>query len=219
MPSISPGRRHFLLATAALAFAARTPAARAARELRPADQRDIKRVEDYLNGVTTLRAHFLQIDSQGGTAEGTLFLSRPGKLRVDYTPPNPTLLIANFGVLLKYDRQLHKTAFLPLGSTPAGLLVRPHLSLSGDVTVLGVAHGPAVLRVTVTQTEDPRAGRVTFVFGDRPFVLNSWDVIDAQGNETRVTLYDVEAGITLDPKLFEFPPGAQPGGTGVPHAG
>jgi outer membrane lipoprotein-sorting protein len=215
MSSIFPGRRKFLLAAAALAVAGRPLVARAAREPSSADQADIKRVEDYLNGVTTLRAHFLQIDSQGGTAEGTLYLDRPGRLRVDYTPPNPNLLIANYGLLLHYDRQLKTTAYLPLSSTPAGLLVRPHLSLSGDVTVLGVTRGPAVLRVTVDQTTDPRAGQVTFVFGERPFVLNSWDVTDAQGAKTKVTLYDVESGIALDSKLFQFPGGAPPANGGA----
>jgi len=82
--------------------------------------------------------------------------------------------------------------------------VRDHLSLSGDVTVLGVKRGAEALRVTVTQTSDPRAGQVTFVFGEKPFVLNSWQVTDAQGAETRVSLYDAQSGISLDPSLFQF---------------
>lgn len=198
-------RRRFLFASAALAVAGRAGTARAARQLSTADESAVRRVEDYLNGLKTLRARFLQIDNQGGTAEGTLYIERPGRLRVDYDPPNPNLLIANYGLLLHFDRQLKAPAYLPLNSTPAGLLVRDHLSLSGDVSVVGVKHGPAVLRVTVTQTKDPRAGQVTFVFGEKPFILNSWDVTDAQGAETRVSLYDTETGISLDPKLFQFP--------------
>lgn len=192
----------FLIGTGAALVAARPGAARAA--LPPADQGAVHQVEDYLNGIKTLKARFLQIDSQGGTAEGTLYISRPGKLRVDYDPPNPNLLIANNGLLIHYDRQLKAPAYLPLNSTPAGLLVRDHLTLSGDVTVVGVKHGPEVLRVTVTQTTDPRAGQVTFVFGEKPFVLNSWEVTDAQGAQTRVSLYDTESGISLDPSLFVF---------------
>ncbi len=195
-------RRNFLLASAALASAVWPGGARAA--LTPADQGEVRRVEDYLNGIKTLKARFLQVDSQGGTAEGTLYISRPGKLRVDYDPPNPNLLIANNGLLIHYDRALKAPAYLPLNSTPAGLLVRDHLSLSGDVTVVGVKRGAEALRVTVTQTSDPRAGQVTFVFGEKPFVLNSWQVTDAQGAETRVSLYNEESGISLDPSLFQF---------------
>ena len=195
-------RRNFLLASAALAAAVWPGGARAA--LSPTDQGEVHRVEDYLNGLKTLKARFLQVDSNGGTAEGTLYISRPGKLRVDYDPPNPNLLIANNGLLIHYDRALKAPAYLPLNSTPAGLLVRDHLSLSGDVTVLGVKRAAEALRVTVTQTSDPRAGQVTFVFGEKPFVLNSWQVTDAQGAETRVSLYDAQSGISLDPSLFQF---------------
>ncbi len=208
MPHQSMTRRGLLLAPLALGLVLGlrpTPgAAQAPRRLSGADQADIGRVEDYLNGLKTLKARFLQIDNAGGTAEGTLYISRPGKLRVDYDPPNPNLLVANHSLLIHYDRQLKAPAYLPLNSTPAGLLVRDHLSLSGDVTVTGVEHGPAVLRLTVTQTADPRAGKVTFVFGERPFILESWQVTDAQGAVTRVTLYNAETGVALDPDLFEF---------------
>ena len=217
MSSFSLNRRRFLLASAALAVAGRAGTARASRQLSAADQGAVRQVEDYLNALKTLRARFLQIDSQGGTAEGTLYIDRPGKLRVDYDPPNPNLLIANYGLLVHYDRQLQAPAYLPLSSTPAGLLVREHLSLSGDVTVIDVKHGPEVLRVTVTQTQDPRAGQVTFVFGEKPFILNSWNVTDAQGAETRVSLYDAETGIKLDPKLFQFRDPATFGAGGGAH--
>lgn len=216
MPKQTLTRRGFFLAAASAALVATRPsAAQAPRQLSAADQAEIRQVEDYLNGLKTLRARFLQVDSQGGTAEGALYISRPGKLRVDYDPPNPNLLIANNGLLIHYDRQLKAPAYLPLNSTPAGLLVRDRLALSGDVTVVGVDHGPAVLRVAVTQTADPRSGKVTFVFGERPFVLNSWQVTDAQGAITRVTLYDTEAGVTLDSKLFEFRDPATYGSSGT----
>ncbi len=178
--------------------------AQAPRNLSPSEQADVKRVEDYLNAMKTFKARFLQIDNNGGSAEGWLYISRPGKLRVDYDPPNPNLLIANGSFLIHYDRQLKSPAYLSLNSTPAGMLVREHLTLSGDIVVLGVEHGPQVLRVTVAQQKDLRAGKVTFVFGEQPFVLNSWQVTDAQGALTRVSLYDAQAGIKLDPALFVF---------------
>ena len=204
---ISFTRRGFLVASAAglaLAWTRDAAAAAAGRALSAADQASVHRVEEYLNGIKTLRARFLQIDNNGGAAEGTLYLSRPGKLRVDYDAPNPNLLIANGSFLIHYDRQLKSPAYLSLDSTPAGLLVREHVALSGDVTVLGVEHGPAALRVTVAQSKDLRAGQVTFVFGESPFVLNSWQVIDAQGAMIRVSLYDIQTSVPLNPSLFVF---------------
>jgi outer membrane lipoprotein-sorting protein len=203
MPLENPTRRALLLAPLAFAFAGPV-LAQAPRQLSAADQADVKRVEDYLNALKTFRARFLQIDNSGGTAEGTLYLSRPGKLRVDYDLPNPNLLIANGSFLIHYDRQLKSPAYLSLDSTPAGLLVREQVKLSGDVAVLGVERGPAVLRVTVAQAKDLRAGKVTFAFEERPFNLTSWQVTDPQGAVTRISLTNPQTGIPLDPSLFVF---------------
>ena len=178
--------------------------ARAQRRLSAEDEADIQRVEQYLNNLKTFRARFLQVDPIGGTAEGTLYLSRPGKLRIDYDAPNPNLLIANGQHLIHFDRALKAPAYLGLDATPAGLLVRDPIKLSGDVTVAGVERGPGVLRVGLLQTKDPRAGRITLVFSERPFQLNSWQVTDAQGQLTRIALYEPQAGLALDPQLFVF---------------
>ena len=195
-------RRH-LVASAAL-LAVWPVSARAQRRMSAEDADDVRRVEAYLNNLRTFRARFLQIDPSGGSAEGTLYLSRPGKLRVDYDPPNPNLLIANGQHLIHFDRALKAPAYLGLESTPAGLLVRDPVSLSGDVTVTAVERGPGALRVSVVQTKDSRAGKITFVFSERPFQLTNWQITDAQGQTTRVALYEPQVGLALDPKLFVF---------------
>ncbi len=173
-------------------------------ELSPEDHADIARVEEYLNGIRTLRARFLQIADNGAAAEGTLYLLRPGKLRLEYDPPVPILMVANGRFLIHYDKELKAVTHLPINSTPAGLLVRDRIRLSGDVTATRVERGPGSLRVTLVQTEDPQAGRITLVFSERPFALSNWQVVDAQGNTTRVALIDPHAGIPLDPALFRF---------------
>ncbi len=206
MPRFFPfalNRRQALLGLGAAAFAGPV-LAQAPRRITPEQQADVERVETYLNQLRTLRARFLQIDSRGATAEGTFFLSRPGKLRLDYDAPNPNLLISNGSFLIHFDRALKTPAYLPLDSTPAGLLVRENIKLSGDVTVTRVERGPAVLRVSMVQSKDPRAGEVTFVFSDRPFGLINWQVTDGQGQQTRVQLSEAQTGLSLDPQLFVF---------------
>lgn len=195
-------RRRWITAAAAIVLWP-WPAA-AQRILSAQDADDVRRVETYLNELKTFRARFLQIDPSGGSAEGTLYISRPGKLRVDYDAPNPNLLIANGQHLIHFDRALKAPAYLGLESTPAGLLVRDPMKLSGDVTVTAVERGPGALRLSVVQTKDPRAGKITFVFSERPFQLTNWQITDAQGQTTRVALYEPQVGMALDPKLFVF---------------
>lgn len=195
--------RRAMLAGLSLPFLARPAAfAQSPRVLSDADRADIARVEAYLESVRTLEARFLQIGPDGSTAEGTFWLSRPGRLRLEYDLPNPNLLIADGRALAHIDRSLQTIAYLPLGSTPAGVLVRAEVRLAGDVQVVGVERGPGVLRVSVVQTSDPRAGRLTLIFAERPFQLSSWHVVDGQGQTTRITLLEPRIGGAIEPSRF-----------------
>ncbi|HEX2115646.1 MAG TPA: outer membrane lipoprotein carrier protein LolA [Alphaproteobacteria bacterium] len=202
------GRRCLLVlagaAAASGALGRNAAAAVSQRPLSEQDRADIARVETYLNDIRTLSARFMQVSDTGGTAEGKLFLSRPGKLRLEYDPPVPILMVANGGFLIHYDKQLKAVTHLPINSTPAGLLVRERIALSGDVTVSAVERGPGSLRLTLLQSKDPQAGKITLVFAERPFSLSNWQVVDAQGNVTRVALIEPQVGVPLDPALFRF---------------
>jgi len=169
------------------------------------DRADVARAEEYLNAVTTLKARFLQTSPNGVTVEGDAYLSRPGRLRLQYDPPSPLLVVADGTFLIVHDRELGAPSYIPLGSTPAGMLVQPNLRLTGGaVTVTRVARLPGVVRISAVETEDPAAGEITLVFSDRPFELRQWQVRDAQHQVTTVSLFESRTGLPLDPKLFKF---------------
>ena len=200
-------RRRALLTGAAASLLTATAARAAtppAKPLEGADLEDVKRVEAYLNGIRTLQSRFLQISANGGAAEGALYLARPGRLRLDYDPPVPILLVTNGSFLVHYDKDLKAVTYIPIDSTPAGLLVRERIELAGDVTVTAVNRNPGALRVSIVQTKDANAGRLTLTFSERPFALSNWEVIDAQGLQTRVTLVEPRMGVQIDPALFRF---------------
>jgi outer membrane lipoprotein-sorting protein len=172
--------------------------------LTAADKADIARVEAYLNGLKTLKAKFMQIAPDGGTSQGTAWIDRPGKLRFEYDPPSPLLLVAGYGVGFFHDKQLGQTSNFPLSSTPLGILLADNLKLSGDITVARVARLPGQLQVTLYRTRSPGDGSITLVFADNPLALRQWTVVDPQGKETSVTLFDVSLGGRFDSKLFTF---------------
>ena len=170
----------------------------------PADRADIARVEAYLGGLRTMRARFLQIAQNGASAEGTAWMWRPGRMRFEYDPPEPLLLVASHGQFMLYDRELRQPSTVPVSSTPLAFLLRENLRLSGDVTVTRVERGGGFLRVTMHRTGAPAEGRLTLVFQDNPIELRQWHVVDAQGRETRVSLSRIETGVRIDPRIFEF---------------
>ena len=201
-------RRILLLALAALPVFLAMPvqAAPPARTpLSAQDKADVERAEGYLNAITTLKARFLQVSPNGASVEGDAYLSRPGKLRMQYDPPSPLLVVADGSFLIIHDSQLGEPSYIPLGSTPAGILVRAGVKLNGeDVSVTRVVRLPGLVRISLVDAEDPAAGEITLVFSDKPFALKQWQVKDAQHQVTTVSLYQAQSGLTLDSRLFEF---------------
>ncbi|MBO1073004.1 LolA family protein [Roseomonas marmotae] len=164
----------------------------------------LARIEAYLNGLTTLRARFLQIASNGGSAEGTAMIWRPGRMRFEYDPPEPLLLVASDGQFLHYDKELHQPSIVPVSSTPLGFLLRPQIRFTGDLEVTALERGGGLLRVTMRRREAPGEGSLTLVFAEDPMELRQWVVVDAQGQQTRVTLTQIQTGVRFDPLVFAF---------------
>lgn len=169
------------------------------------DLSDVRRAEDYMNGLTNLKARFLQVNNNGSTADGTVWLSRPGKMRLEYDPPNPLLVVADGTFLIVHDAELDDPSYIPLDSTPAGVLLRPEIHLnSGDLKVTEVERDAGVISFKVINAEEPEQGDITLTFTERPFLLRQWTVRDVQDKYTTVSLFDVQSGIAIDPKKFVF---------------
>ena len=172
--------------------------------LSAADRADIARIETYFNGIETMRARFLQVTSTGAYSEGTFSLWRPGRMRIEYDPPVPILIVAYGRTLVYHDKKLMQVSYLGIDNSPAGLLLAERVSLSDTVTVTRFERGPGALRVTVVKKDDPLEGSLTLVFGDRPLIFKKWVIADAQGVETTVSLLGPRFGAPLDPELFRF---------------
>ena len=198
-----------LLLSLGLALAAGEHAAFAA-PLSAADQALIGQVQNYLNAQTGLTANFLQVAADGSTRTGKAWLQRPGKMRFQYDPPDPQLLVAGFGLLVYRDPDLDQTTNIPLGTTPLGILLAQHVQLSGGVTVTGIDREPGEDMITLIRTGKPAAGSLTLVFGTGPLELRQWKVLDAQGRQTQVSLYDVAPAGPFPDSLFQYNNGTSP---------
>ncbi|MGH7071942.1 MAG: LolA family protein [Acetobacteraceae bacterium] len=211
-------RRDFLRALPFLATLAFSAPALAAGNgptpapLTPQDQADLARIEAYLNGLTSLKAKFLQIAPDGSVSQGIAWLERPGRMRFQYDPPSPYLVVAGHGLLVFHDSRLGQTTNIPLSSTPLGVLLAKHIVLSGSVTVTAFKRLPGEFDVTLVRTASPQSGSLRLVFSTDPLRLRQWAVTDAQGKVTRVTLYDVELGGHFANDLFTYVPLPKRGG-------
>lgn len=166
---------------------------------------DIARVEDYLNSITTLRARFQQYSEGGGVVFGNIYVRRPGRMRVEYDPPVPVILVADGIVVSYYDSELDQLNQVPISATPAWFLLRKEISLSDGITVTALDKRPGALRLTMHQTKEPEAGSVDLIFADQPLELRQWTLTDSTGKQARIGLFDVRMGGDLPNELFATP--------------
>ncbi|MBI4183612.1 MAG: outer membrane lipoprotein carrier protein LolA [Proteobacteria bacterium] len=193
-----------LLALVALAAPPAAGAAAPPAALGEAERAAVARIEAYLGGLGTLKGRFLQVASSGGLAEGTFYLSRPGRFRFEYDPPVPVLIVADGSFVIFRDSQLKQTTHIPIGATPLGVLLKERVRLSGEVSVTRVWRSGGLLRVELAQTEAPERGSLTLTFSDGPLRLRQWTTVDGQGVTVTVSLSGVETGLALEQSLFVF---------------
>jgi outer membrane lipoprotein-sorting protein len=197
-----------LIGAAALALTSATAWAKKikAAALTDQDKVDVKRIEDYLNGITTMQAKFQQVAVANSQIDfGTIYVRRPGFLRVQYDKPRQDILVADSIALSYYDAELNQLNQAPLKLSPLWFLLRDDVKLGGDVTVTSFQRGPNAFQIGVVQTDEPDAGTVTMVLGDKPLELQQWAIVDQKGQEVRVALYDAQFGLKLENSLFRTP--------------
>jgi outer membrane lipoprotein-sorting protein len=194
-----------LLAGAAIAAPVRAapPLAPAAHHFSPAEVADLQRVSAYLNSLQNAEGNFVQLAPDGRSARGTFYLKKPGRIRFEYEKPNPTLIVADGTTVAVQNSELHTTDRYPIGNTPLRLLLT-NVDLATDPHVASVQHQAGVLAVTAEERAGPATGRVTMNFADtgNTLQLSYWDVVDAKGAHTTVSVSGLHSVPELAPQLF-----------------
>jgi len=193
----------FALAVTFAAGALGAAAPQRPAEFNPSDAADLDRVSAYLNSIHTMRGGFLQIGPEGQLEQGKFYILKPGRMRFDYDPPNPTLVIANGLSIVVFNTKLKTSNAYPESASPLNLLLSDHIDLKRATNVIGVQHQPGELIVNARSSDRRATGDITIVFAEPTLELRQWTVIDAQGLATTVNLRDVQLGGDLPESAFQ----------------
>lgn len=165
----------------------------------------LRQAEHYFNRIKTLKASFTQRSPDGGIGRGTVYISRPGKMRWEYEQPSPVLMIADDETLIYYDEELDEVTYLSLEDTLASFLTRPVIHFADDdLRVIHLREGAGSLRFTLLQTAKLDEGSLTVVMETEPMRLHQLIVADAAGQLTEITLNNIQRGLRLEESLFTF---------------
>lgn len=164
----------------------------------------LKSIEIYLNSIKTFRSLFYQVSSEGELAEGVFYLRRPGRLRINYFPPTPILIVGDGLFLHFHDTELGQISDWPIFDTPLGVLSSDNFQFNDQLIVTDFIHHSGMFEISLVKKNDPEIGSLTLYLSDGPIELKQWKIIDAQNISTSVSLLDAEINIDLDNELFVF---------------
>ena len=172
-----------------------------------------QRLHSFFTEVRTLRADFDQAvldpnHKQVQSAQGTLYLQRPGRFRWDYTTPYKQLLVGDGNKVWFYDTELEqvtvKNQTATLGGSPALLLSgdRP-LEQSFTITEQGKQNGLDWLELS-PKAKDTEFSIVRLGFSARD--LEAMELTDGFGQTTHLHFTHVQHNPALATDLFKFVP-------------
>ena len=166
------------------------------------DLADLARVSAYMNSISSLQAGFVQVGPNGELDQGVLYAKKPGRLRFEYAPPSPYLIVSDGQTIAVANSQLRTVDRYPLLENPLSVILKEGIDLAKDANVVAVDHASGTLRITARQDSGPLKGQVTLIFSDPAIELRQWIITDAQGLQTMIALKDMKTQVQLDPSKF-----------------
>ena len=188
------------LAILVTALAAVPPTSSAAPNAK--DAADLGRITAYLNSITSLQASFVQVGPNGELDQGMVYARKPGRLRFEYAPPSPYLIVSDGVTIAVANSKLRTVDRYPLVENPLNIILRENIDLTTDKRITAVDRQTGTLRITATEKSGPLKGSVTLIFAYPATELRQWIITDAQGLQTMIALKNTKTEVVLPPDLF-----------------
>lgn len=195
-------------ASAALVVAAPLALIAPAAAQAPAASAQLSAAVTALRAISTMRADFTQTDRNGQRLKGTLTLKRPGRIRFQYAPGVPLLIVSDGTALTLVDYEVRQVQRWPIKNSPLGALLDPNRDVMryGRLQQTG---DPNVISLEVRDPGHPEYGVITLVFVRKAgapggFELASWVSLDSQNARTTVRLSNHQYGQAVPANTFRF---------------
>ena len=203
-PPPLPPKRPAMTAPTAVEPDLKTAAAAAPAAARPLDKRAVvERADVWFNSFRVMSGTFTQVASDGSRSVGRFWISKPGKMRFEYSPPSPVELVADGRSVAVRDRKLNTQDLYYISQTPLRFLLADRIDLINDSKIIDVVSDAEGASVIIEESSSVGGtARIQLVFGAPKYALTQWTITDAQGYDTTVTLNSVDMSTPPDNKLF-----------------
>lgn len=188
----------------------------------PCDTALLARTQAVYQAMTGFQGRFTQEDRETDgrvlRAEGKIAYRKPGRMRWQYAPPNEQLLITDGVTVWLYDPLLENVTVQPLEGLTEGTPLKFLLgagNLTADFTCRPATLPPPADGLTylelVAKAEIPTLAFIQLGVRPGTAALESFRMVDTQGNQRTVRLMDLKQTATFPADYFTFkiPPGME----------
>ena len=111
----------------------------------------VTRAEAWFDGISTMKADFIQVASDGTTAIGELHLRRPHRMKIIYDLDEPLILLTT-PVWLHVDRpDDRRVTSYPISETPLSLILQEQVELRSDEFETSHSVRNGITRIVLTR--------------------------------------------------------------------
>ena len=168
------------------------------------DNERIKKIEDYLNKLNNISSNFIQINSDGLKVKGKLFLSKPGKLRIEYEKKENPLIIADGKWLHYFDMELNEIQSVTIEKSPAWILLKKKVNLKKDFKIETLNKKNNKTFITLSGKDLESIKTIKLIFLNKPLTLKGWTIIDSNEIQTTVSLLKIKKINKFNSKTFQL---------------
>lgn len=169
---------------------------------------DLDLAVEALRAITTMQADFLQTDRDGQRVAGTVTIKRPGRIRFQYQPGVPLLIVADGKALTLIDYEVRQLQRWPIKNSPLGALLDPTRDVKRYGTLQPVTD-PRIVSIEVRDRSHPEYGVITLIFLRKAgapggLELISWVALDLQNCRTTIRLANQRYGMAVPDSAFSY---------------
>jgi len=168
-----------------------------------ADPISLEKLTLYINNIKTLEANFEQVNNDNSVSTGSLFIKKPGKLRMKYEEPNESVVLVSSGLVTIFDLKSNTPPQnFALENSPFRVLLFSDLSL--EMVNMGVNYDSEESKtiLTVKDLKNQNEGYIEMTFKDNPIILEQWLLVNSMEEKIIVKLTNVFIGGNISNNLF-----------------
>ena len=165
----------------------------------------LNNVEKYLNDIKYFKANFIQDNKDNSElSEGIFYLSRPGKLRIDYLNPFEASLYTNNQTTTYYDKELDEITTIKTSKTPLHFLLNENITFKDNsFKIVGIENKKENVMISFIENKKEDQGKLILNFKKNPLILSSIKLITEDKQEIEMSLFDI-SNLPIKNSTFNF---------------